>query len=157
MVNIVGKLQDGISNFFKDFNIKVNKVNKRLYYRDFNTNKHFKNLYKNDEGKALTLYLLHILSTINSVIRIFKEYEKDDYGWWMRIYYITYYYAMERLKDIKNHIDMNSLSDVKSTKFYSSVNVSESMLKCANGTIKIIYCCKFSDGTSVLGNRTRNT
>ena len=40
----------------------------------------------------MSLYLLHILTFINSTIRLLGECEKDDTGWWLRIYYIAYYY-----------------------------------------------------------------
>lgn len=114
-----------ISNLFENFNIstELNEINIKLFYKDFNTNRHLKKLYKDEDGKALTLYLIHILSTINFVLRVLRKYEKTDRGWWLRIYYITYYYAWQSLNDIKNHLSMNKMLDYKMSIFYSIIDI----------------------------------
>ena len=84
-----------------------NKFSIDLYYKDFNSNKHFSHIYRDSEGKILFLYVLHILTFINSTVKLFKLFESNDNGWWLRVYYITYHYAMRRLVDIKNHFDNN--------------------------------------------------
>lgn len=89
--------------------IKSEDLHIILFYKDFNSNKHFSYMYSGDDGKSLFLYLLHILTIINSATKLFRRFEKDDYGWWLRFYYITYYYASRRMADIKNHFDNNKL------------------------------------------------
>lgn len=125
-----GRIIAKINNMFKDFevDIEVNEIHNNLFYKDINTNRHLKTFYKDGEGKALTLYLLHIVSTINFVINILRKYEKIDNGWWLRIYYITYYYSLQRLENIKNHIIMNGILDNKMKTFYSAVNIDDKEL-----------------------------
>lgn len=125
-----GKIIARINNFFKDINVnmEVNAIDSNLFYKDLNTNRHLKTFDKDDEGKALTLYLIHILSTINSVIKLLRKYEKTDTGWWLRIYYITYYYAFQRLNDIRNHITMNGILNSKIQNFYSIINIDDKEL-----------------------------
>lgn len=122
-----GKIIAKINNFFKDINVnmEVNTIDSNLFYKDLNTNKHLKAFYKDDDRKALMLYFIHILSTINSVIKLLRKYEKTDKGWWLRIYYITYYYALQRLDDIKNHITMNDMLNNKIQNFYSIINIDD--------------------------------
>lgn len=120
-----GQVITRINNLFKNINIstEINKTNIELYYKDINTNRHLRKIYKDENGKALTLYLIHILSTINFVLRVLRKYEKTDRGWWLRIYYITYYYAWQSLNDIKNHLSMNGMLNHKINDFYSIINI----------------------------------
>ena len=120
-----GKIIARISNIFENLNIttEVNEVKNELFYKDVNTNKHLKKSYKDENGKALILYLIHILSTINFVLRVLRKYENTDRGWWLRIYYITYYYAWQSLNDIKNHSSMNKILDYKMSNFYSIIDI----------------------------------
>ena len=71
------------------------------------------------------MYLLHILTFINSTIRLLGECEKDDTGWWLRIYYISYYYAIERLEDIKNHIENNEIDNLNFKKLLTQINLNK--------------------------------
>lgn len=83
---------------------KVSQYNHIIYYKDFNTNKLFK------KDKTLKLYLLHILSNINYVYYVLRKYEVKDIGWWLKIYYITYYYAIVRIESIKEYISTQKQS-----------------------------------------------
>ena len=76
----------------------------------------------------MSLYLLHILTFINSTIRLLGECEKDDTGWWLRIYYIAYYYAIERLEDIKNHIKNNEIDNLNFKKLLTRITVNKSFM-----------------------------
>lgn len=123
-----GEIMGSILGCFKilnitDIHIKTNKINTKMRYKDFNTNK----LYKNKEEKTLALYLLHILTFVNSTIKILSKCENDDYGWWLRIYYITYYYAIERLEDIKNHSE-NNIENIELLKMLNKIDFDNSLI-----------------------------
>ena len=125
----IGEIVGSFLNFFQelnvqDINIKTNKANIDTFYKDFNSNK----LYKSEDDKIISLYLLHILTFINSTIRLLGECEKDDTGWWLRIYYIAYYYAIERLEDIKNHIENNEIDNLKFKKLLTRITVNKSFM-----------------------------
>lgn len=125
----IGEIVGSFLNFFQelnvqDINIKTNKANIDTFYKDFNSNK----LYKSEDDKIMSLYLLHILTFINSTIRLLGECEKDDTGWWLRIYYIAYYYAIERLEDIKNHIENNEIDNLKFKKLLTRITVNKSFM-----------------------------
>lgn len=124
------KIISRINNCFKDINVnmEVNEIDSNLFYKDINTNRHLKTFYKHEEGKVLTLYLVHVLSSINFVLNILRKYEKTDKGWWLRIYYITYYYTLQRLENIRNHITMNEMLDNRIKTFYSIVNIDDKEL-----------------------------
>jgi hypothetical protein len=109
-----GEIVGAIANKFMKDNLAYKTIESKnihinLRYKDFNTNKHFSRLYNNDDGKMLFLYVLHILTFINSTIKLLGLFEKDDCGWWLRLYYIAYYYSIRRLMDIKNHLDNSKL------------------------------------------------
>ena len=53
---------------------------------------------------------------------------KDDTGWWLRIYYIAYYYAIERLEDIKNHIENNEIDNLNLKKLLTQINLNKSFM-----------------------------
>jgi len=89
--------------------VESHKQSLPLYYKDFNTNKHFSSFIKNDDDKMLFLYILHILSFVNFPVKLLRNFEKDDLGWWLRNYYVTYHYAKRRMIDIKNHLDNNKV------------------------------------------------
>ena len=125
----IGEIVGSFLNFFQELNvqninIKTNKANIDMFYKDFNSNK----LYKSEDDKIISLYLLHILTFINSTIRLLGECEKDDTGWWLRIYYIAYYYAIERLEDIKNHIENNEIDNLKFKKLLTRITVNKSFM-----------------------------
>ena len=108
----------------QDVNIQTNKINTNMLYKDFNSNK----LYRNEDDKIIALYLLHILTFINSTIRLLGECEKDDTGWWLRIYYIAYYYAIERLEDIKNHIDNNEIENSNFNELLTQIQLNNNFM-----------------------------
>ncbi len=125
----IGEIIGSFLNYFEELNvpninIQTNNINTDMFYKDFNSNK----LYKSDDDKIMSLYLLHILTFINSTIRLLGECEKDDTGWWLRIYYIAYYYAIERLEDIKNHIKNNEIDNLNFKKLLTQINLNKSFM-----------------------------
>ena len=114
-----------INNIFDElnFNVKLNESDVRFFYKDINTNKDLNLISGKNDEKALTLYLLHLLSTINFVLKILRKYENTDNGWWLKVYYITYYYSVQRLLNIKNYMNINKITNDKIQKFYSVINI----------------------------------
>lgn len=107
-----GQILREIANTFRehrliDHKIKSSSFRVPLLYKDYNTNKHFSSIYKSNADKPLFLYILHILSFVNFSTKLLGRFEKADYGWWLRHYYITYHYVLKRLEDIKNYLDNN--------------------------------------------------
>ena len=126
----IGEIVGSFLNYFEeldflDINVQTNKINTNMFYKDLNSNK----LYRNEDDKIIALYLLHILTFINSTIRLLGECEKDDTGWWLRIYYIAYYYAIERLEDIKSHIENKNSANLKFDKSLSKINLNDDFMK----------------------------
>ena len=125
----IGEIVGSFLNYFEkldffDINVQTNKINTNMFYKDYNSNK----LYKSEEDKIMSLYLLHILTFINSTIRLLGECEKDDTGWWLRIYYIAYYYAIERLEDIKSYIENKNSANSKFDKPLSKININDDFM-----------------------------
>lgn len=47
---------------------------------------------------------------------------------WLRIYYIAYYYAIERLEDIKNHIENNEIDNLNFKKLLTRINLNNNFM-----------------------------
>lgn len=77
----------------------------KIYYKDFNTN----TLFKNKEYKYINIFLLHILSNVNFSYYVLQKYENNDNGFWLKIYYITYYYAITKIKRLESHLINNNI------------------------------------------------
>ena len=103
----------------------------RIQDADYNTNRKSALLPQGENGKAIFLYLLHTLSTMNFLLYVLNDYEKDDYGWWLKINYVVYYYSIHKLTDLHEHFVQNKLMtqnisdylneiDVKNAKFMNS-------------------------------------
>lgn len=119
---------DNVCPAIANVKIESNRMSPVLYYKDYNTNKHFAAIYSDDEGKTLFLYILHILCFVNAAIKLFKLIEKEDHGWWLRLYYITYHYSYKRLEDIKNHINNKKINNQKVNELISILKMSDDIL-----------------------------
>ena len=67
-----------------------------MFYKDFNSNK----LYKSEDNKIMSLYLLHILTFINSTIRLLGKCEKIDtieYNKMLQKYYFFVIFKTNKL------------------------------------------------------------
>lgn len=101
--NIISKINTITTEFFKSkSNFDNNYLKPNIFFKDLNTNKIFK-----EETKLEHLYLLHILSNINYVYYILKKHENDN-GWWLKLYYITYYYSLRRIINLTEHLRKNN-------------------------------------------------
>lgn len=105
-----GKILNIVRGLLKDFDVPITVTTKNhnvdFHYADYNTNT--AKIFSDREcNKGSVLYLLHILSTINFLIYILNDYQIDDYGWWLKINYITYYYSIEKLKSLREQYIQN--------------------------------------------------
>lgn len=108
-----GQIINSVCTALKDFDspitIGFQKSYVDFYYADYNTNVKSSLFPNGEDGKATILYLLHILSTMNFVLYVLNDYAKDDYGWWLKINYIVYYYSIHKLTDLQEHFVQNKL------------------------------------------------
>lgn len=74
-------IRSELESFDTPVTINSNKNIVNFYYADYNTNRKSTLLPQGENGKATFLYLLHTLSTINFLLHVLNDYEKDDYGW----------------------------------------------------------------------------
>lgn len=114
LILIINKLCKSLTK--EDFFNKVSQYNHNIYYKDFNTNKLFK------KDKIIKLYLLHILSNINYVYYVLRKYEAKDRGWWLKIYYITYYYSIVRIESVKEYTAMKKQSKSYLDSLFNIIN-----------------------------------
>ena len=102
--NIISKINIITNEVFKlKPNFDNNSLKPNICFKDLNTNKIFKK-----ETKTEYLYLLHILSNINYVYYVLKLYEEDN-GWWIKLYYITYYYSLRRILNLTSYLKNNNI------------------------------------------------
>ena len=105
-----GELVNIISNIGDKLNVNIkcssNPLSIKIKYKDLNTNKLF---FKNTSVKYINLYILHIMCNLNFVYYIIKKYDRNDYGLFMRIYYITYYYSITKMNNLENYMNSNNI------------------------------------------------
>lgn len=127
----INSVRTELEDFDTPVTIKSNKNTVKFYYADYNTNRKSALLPQGENGKSTFLYLLHTLSTMNFLLYVLNDYEKDDYGWWLKINYIVYYYSIHKLTDLHEHFVQNKLMtqnisdylneiDIKNAKFMNS-------------------------------------
>lgn len=119
---LINSVRLGLENFDIPISINTEKFKINYYYTDYNTNVKSTLFPQGEDGKATILYLLHILSTINFLIYVLNNYEKDDYGWWLKINYIVYYYSMHKLTDLHEHFIQNKLINPKIEELINKLN-----------------------------------
>ncbi len=90
-----------LAKVLPQINPPVQHVSIPVYYKDFNTNRNF-NLYPHlENGKELTLRLLHLLSAVNFVRFVIRAMIPVENPWQLRIKYITLYYVWKSIDKIK--------------------------------------------------------
>lgn len=149
--NLIASACSGFEKANNGINIKTKENIIDYYYADYNTNKK-SNLFPNgEEGKSMTLYLLHILSLINFLLYVLNDYEADDYGWWLKINYITYYFCIHKLTNLNNHLVQNKLMTSGIAGYFKEINIKNP--KYMNGTLRnYIMHSRFidKDGDSII-------
>lgn len=123
---VIGSVRSGFSNFDTPVSITVKNNPINYYYADYNTNIKSSLFPSGDDGKATTLYLLHTLSTINFLLYILNGYEKDDNGWWLKLNYISYYYAIHKLRDLQQHLIQNKLCTPDISDYFVAIGLDNS-------------------------------
>lgn len=120
---IITSARSALKNFDVPVSVMTNSNFVNYYYADYNTNKKSSIFPTGEDGKATILYLLHILSTINFLLYVLNYYEKDDYGWWLKINYVTYYYTIQKLKDLQQHLIQNKLITKDFIKYFNEIKI----------------------------------
>ena len=124
MGRIIGGICPGLSrvnDFVKsDFSLKDIDI----FSRDLNTNNCISK--DNEFYKVIRLFLLHVLSSIGFILFILKKSIIRDTGMQLRLDYITYHYAFERLKKLQLYcrINRNDIKDKNLLDALSSINFS---------------------------------
>lgn len=121
LVNIISSIGDKLN---VNINYSSDPLSIKIKYKDLNTNR----LFKNTSVKYINLYILHIMCNLNFVYYIIKKYDRNDYGLFMRIYYITYYYSITKIKNLKNYMNSNNISIKNLNSVFKSLSSIESYM-----------------------------
>lgn len=151
---IISSVHSVLENFDAPISISTRNNFVKYYYADYNTNIKSTLFPIGEDGKAVTLYLLHILSTINFLLYVINNCEKDDYGWWLKINYIAYYYTIEKLQDLQQHLIQNKLITSDITNYFNEINLKD--LIYMNGCFRnYIMHSKLTDknGNSIINSK----
>lgn len=124
----INSIRSGLEQFDIPVTINSNKNHLNFYYADYNTNRKSALLPQGENGKATFLYLLHTLSTINFLLYVLNDYEKDDYGWWLKINYIVYYYSIHKLTNLYEHFVQNKLMTQNISDYLNEIDVKSAKL-----------------------------
>ncbi|GMC02567.1 hypothetical protein K5E_11350 [Enterococcus thailandicus] len=97
----------------------------QYFYADFNTNRKSQLFPNGEDGKAVILFLIHILSTINFLLYVLNSYEDEDYGWFGKVNYIAYYYALQKLHSLYRYFKQNKLLTPGISKYFDMLKLDD--------------------------------
>ena len=120
---IIGSVCSGLKNFDTPVNILSKNSTTKYYYADYNSNVVSMLFPAGEDEKAMVLYLLHVLSTMNFLLFVLNNYEKYDYGWWLKINYATYYYSVHKLRDLPQYLIQNKLMNPNLTSYFDEIDI----------------------------------
>lgn len=120
-----------LKNNIPSINTSFNLYEHQLYYEDLNTNCLFKH---NMEQKPPWLFLLHILSTINFAIYGIGVYQQqhNNISLWIKIKYITYFYAHKKLISLEEHLKQNKLMTEDFKSLFNNCNLTDTKFISTN-------------------------
>ena len=130
----INSIRSGLDQFDIPITISSNKNHVNFYYADYNTNRESALIPQGENGKVTFLYLLHTLSTMNFLLYVLNDYAKDDYGWWLKINYIVYYYSIHKLTDLYEHFTQNKLMTPDISDYLDEIDIKNA--KFMNGTFR---------------------
>lgn len=120
---IIGYVCSELKDFDAPVNILSKKIGTKYYCADYNSNIVSTLFPTGEDEKAMVLYLLHVLSTMNFLLFVLNNYEKDDYGWWLKINYTTYYYSVHKLRDLQQYLIQNKLMTPNLTSYFDEIDI----------------------------------
>lgn len=95
--SVLQMISQDLNSFESELQINEKEISMNWLYRDYNTNKNFNRFPDVQDGKDLTLFLLHLLSTVNFLRYELPKYINSKNPLLIRIKYITSYYVNESL------------------------------------------------------------
>ena len=90
-------ISQDLNTFESEIFIQKNEISMDWFYKDYNTDKNFNRFPHIQDGKEVTLLLLHLLSTINFVRYELPRYIDSKNSWLLRTQYVAAYYVNESL------------------------------------------------------------
>lgn len=129
---MLGSVRSGLSKFDSPVEIVINNNHIDYYFADYNSNLKTSLFPTGEDGKGVVLYLLHTLSTINILLYALNGYEKDDYGWWLKANYISYYYAIHKLRDLHQYLLQNRLLTPDISDYFTELGLDDAKYLSSN-------------------------
>lgn len=131
----LGQLASFFNEFLIDFPANIvnyKDINYRIQYQDFNTFRDTK-IFPIDENERITkLYILHLLSMVNSILYFLKPIIYENLLVLLRLEYILYYYVVKSLNSLYKYLDKNNLITPKIIKYYNKLNLNNKNLFNSN-------------------------
>ncbi len=152
--SIINSVREGMKDFNGPINIHLKSNRVKYHYADYNTNKKSSLFPKGEDSKATILYLLHILSTINFLLYVLNCCEGDDYGWWLKVNYVTYYYSIRKLNDLYEHLLQNKLLTPSIRQYFVKLDIKNAKYMNSNFRNYVMHSkFKDSDGVLLISNK----
>lgn len=126
----LGELASFFDNLLNDISstrANYKDINYNILYQDFNTLKDKKIFPINDNDRIVKLYVLHLLSMINSVIYFFKPIILDNLSILLKIEYIVYYYAVKSLKELYKYLKKHKLINADIIQYFEKLNIDDNI------------------------------
>lgn len=113
---IIASVHEGLLDCLPAFSVDIQGFESVFKFKDYNTNKNFNRFSLIENGKEITLFLLHILCSLNFVQYILNVMISPDNIWLLRAKYIVWYYATKSVNQLadKNQIEeINALTSIE--------------------------------------------
>jgi len=103
----------GLNDFLPDYCININSRKFKIKYKDFNTNYEFSLFPQVNNGKEVTLRLLHTLTFINFLRYVIMNVTDYTNTWNLRSMYLTLYYAVKSIDKLAYVLDTDNCEERK--------------------------------------------
>lgn len=103
--SIIGGVSRGLASTISTPRIQLNENMPTFYYDDINTNKN--NFFNPTFGKDISLFMLHVLCSINFIKYVLEPLFSGKNVWMLRIKYIVIYHTYLGMGRLKAYIENN--------------------------------------------------
>lgn len=99
---IIQSVCTGLSGFLPEYKTEVFYKRFPIFYKDYNTNRSVNFFPSYEDGKEMSLRILHLVCSVNFIRYILGEIVPWENIWSLRVKYITVYYVYRSLERFQN-------------------------------------------------------